>query len=131
VQPATAAPNNRSSSLVETVSTTPDKPEARTEQAEPTQEDNSNPDLAPARENRSTDFVKKTAEGSAKADLEKLVTEAGYTFDHLQKVGMQTGLVDGADSISGFDEITEKNAKRLLNAKAGLLAKLAEAKEGK
>lgn len=69
-----------------------------------------------------------TKDISAKAELEKLLLDSGFTFDHLQKVGMETGLVDGADSIGSFDEITEANAKRLLRAKSGLLQKLAEVK---
>jgi phage recombination protein Bet len=131
IQPTTTPANGRSS-LVETVAptTTPaPRSEPRAEEQPPQQEDNSNAELAPAPEKPKTTSA--PAEGSAKAELQKIVTEAGFTFDHLQKVGMETGLVDGADSISGFDEITEKNAKRLINAKAGLLAKLAEAKGAK
>lgn len=63
-------------------------------------------------------------------ELEQFVTGQGYTFDQLQKVGMETGLVDGADSLSGFADISVDNAKRLLRAKAGLLQKLKAVKEG-
>jgi phage recombination protein Bet len=67
---------------------------------------------------------------SAREELEEWVGSNGFSFDHLQKVGMETGLVEGADSIASFDEISEANAKRLLRAKAGLLAKLQEVKGG-
>ncbi len=77
-----------------------------------------------------SDAVRPAAEATAKAALEKLVTDGGFTFSHLQKWGMESGRVDGADSLSGFDDITEANAKRLIRVPSVVLAGLAEAKEG-
>ena len=65
---------------------------------------------------------------SAKVELEKVVTGSGFTFNHLQKWGMDSGNLDGADSLAGFEEVTEANAKRLLRNKAGLLRALGEVK---
>jgi len=58
---------------------------------------------------------------TAQAELEALITGEGYTFDHLQKFGIETGNIANADSIGGFDEISTDDAKRLLKAKTGLL----------
>jgi len=85
--------------------------------------DTSNPELMPKPE--------AGAQAGAVAELQNLVLSSGFTFAHLQNWGMQTGNLDGADSLGSFEEISEKNAVRLLRAKVGLLRGLAQVKEGK
>lgn len=63
-------------------------------------------------------------------ELQELVLKEGYTFSHLQQWGQDSGNIENADSLSGFDQISEPIAKRLLRAKAGLLKGLAELKAG-
>ena len=58
---------------------------------------------------------------TAQTDLETLILAEGYTFDHLQKFGIETGNITNADSITTFSEINTDEAKRLLKAKTGLL----------
>lgn len=62
------------------------------------------------------------------AQVEKFITEAGYTFTHLQRAATESGIIAGADSLGGFADITTADAKRLLRAKTGLLAQLAAVK---
>ena len=65
---------------------------------------------------------------TAKEELEALVESAGCTFQHLQTWGMETGRLDGADSLANFSDISDANAKRLLRIKSVLLAGLEEVK---
>lgn len=59
-------------------------------------------------------------------DLEAVVIEAGFTFDTVQKWGVESGNIDGADALSGFADIPKDVAKRLLRSKDGFLAGLAQ-----
>jgi len=65
------------------------------------------------------------------AELEALVTAEGYSFDHLQQFGTESGDIENADSIGGFADIPTDVAKRLLKAKVGLLQALKAIKEAK
>lgn len=58
------------------------------------------------------------------SELEALCTAEGYTFNHMQKFGIDSGNITGADSIGSFSEIPTDEAKRLLKAKVGLLSAL-------
>lgn len=69
------------------------------------------------------------ASNGAKAELQTIVTEGGFTFTHLQTWGRQSGNIEGADTMASFDEVPEAVAKRLIRAKAGLLKELALVKE--
>lgn len=64
-----------------------------------------------------------------RAEFEKMITEAGFTFSHLQRWGMETGRLNGADSMAGFDEVPEADAKRLIRVKNVVLEGLAATKE--
>ncbi len=80
--------------------------------------------------------VPKTAipENSGKtpqSELAETVVSAGYDFNLLQKWGMDTGNIEGADSLTSFEEIPAATATRLLRAKTGLLSGLAQLKEAK
>jgi phage recombination protein Bet len=61
---------------------------------------------------------------TAQAELEALVTAEGFTFDHLQKFGADSGNITDAASIGSFAEVPTDEAKRLLKAKKGLLEAL-------
>jgi len=67
----------------------------------------------------------------AQNELAAFVTENGFTFDHLQKWGVETGNIPDADSLPSFGDIPSKICKRLLLAKAGLVKGLQAVKEGK
>ena len=58
-----------------------------------------------------------------------LVLGAGFTFDNFQAWGMDTGNVDGADSLESFESISTENAERLLRNPKGLIAQLFKFKE--
>lgn len=62
------------------------------------------------------------------AELEAFVVTAGFTFDILQKFGIESGNIPGADSMASFAEVPSDVSKRLLNAKTGLLKALEEIK---
>ncbi len=64
------------------------------------------------------------------AELEAFVIEAGFTFTDLQKFGSDSGNIEGADSLTSFDEIPSDVCKRLLRARVGLLSSLKAAKGG-
>lgn len=65
---------------------------------------------------------------SPQAELESVIVTAGFTFTQLQTWGMETGNIEGADSLAGFAEVPSDVAKRLLRAQAGLLKSLADVK---
>ena len=67
-------------------------------------------------------------EQSPQERLAQLVLKAGFNFNHLQKWGADTGNIDNADSLAGFDDIPEETATRLFRATKGLLAGLAQVK---
>jgi len=67
---------------------------------------------------------------SAKKELELLVLNEGFAFSHLQQFGAQSGNIDNADSLSGFEDVPEATAKRLLRAKVGLIQELKAVKLG-
>lgn len=63
------------------------------------------------------------------AELEALVVTAGYTFNHLQRFGAESGNIEDAGSIASFAEVPSDVAKRLLKAKKeSLIAGLEMAK---
>jgi phage recombination protein Bet len=68
------------------------------------------------------------ASNGANAELEKLITEAGFTFNHFQIWAKETSQLENADSLPSFNEVPEAVAKRLLRAKTGLLKGLADVK---
>lgn len=57
-------------------------------------------------------------------ELEAIVLEAGFDFSALQKFGAESGNITDADSLSSFAEIPTDEARRLVRAKAGLIAGL-------
>ena len=65
------------------------------------------------------------------AELARIVTEAGFTFDHFQKFMAVSGNHEDPSSLTGFDALSPDLAKRLIRAKVGLLRELANIKEGK
>jgi len=58
---------------------------------------------------------------TAQTELEKLVTESGFTFDEFQKWATGSGVAPEADSWGEWSEVPEAICKRLLRAKVGLL----------
>lgn len=54
-------------------------------------------------------------------EFETLVMTNGFTFSHVQKWGLETDNIPGADSMADFSEIPSEICKRLLRAPAGLL----------
>jgi recombination protein RecT len=83
--------------------------------------------LAPAAEAKETSKPK-SDEKTPQVQLMELVTEAGFTFSHLQAWGTETGNLPDGDSCVGFREVKTDVAVRLLRASKGLLAGLAVAK---
>ena len=70
----------------------------------------------------------KTSVVSPQVQLEQLIVTAGYTFDHLQKFGVESGNIEGADSMTGFSEVPTDVCRRLLRAQKGLLEGLERVK---
>lgn len=66
--------------------------------------------------------------GNLQSELEGFCVTNGYTFTHLQKWGVESGNIEGADSMAGFDEVPTEICRRLLRAKNGLLAGLSQTK---
>ena len=64
------------------------------------------------------------------AELAAFVTEAGFTFDHFIKFVSQEKLIADADSLAGFEQIKESDAKRLMRAGPRMLNGLKAIKEG-
>lgn len=58
------------------------------------------------------------------AELEALTIAAGYSFDLVQKWGLESGMIEGADSLASFAEIPTDVTKRILKAQAGYLKAL-------
>ena len=69
------------------------------------------------------------AKQTAQAELEALVLGEGFDFTTLQQFGKESGNIEDATSVGSFAEIPTDTAKRLLKAKAGLLAALKKIKE--
>lgn len=103
--------------LVETTSVPQAPVEQRTE-AVPSEDDS---DLGPQKPQPAP---AQPAAPTPKAELQAIVLDAGFTFDHLKKFGTETGNLADADSLSGFDDIKESDARRLVRSKAGLLKAL-------
>jgi len=61
-------------------------------------------------------------------ELSTVILEAGFTLDDFRAWADQSGNIVDAHSLSGFGDIKAADAKRLLNAKRGLLAGLAKIK---
>lgn len=64
-------------------------------------------------------------------ELEAVVVTGGYTFTELQKWGLESGNIQGADSMGGFADVPTDVCRRLLRAQKGLLLGLAQVKEAK
>lgn len=62
------------------------------------------------------------------AALEKVIIDAGHTFDQFQRWAIESENVKSADSLASFDDVPEADAKRLLRAVKGMLAQLAAQK---
>ena len=69
-------------------------------------------------------------EPTAQAMLAALLTDNGHTFDDFQRWAVAENQIKDADSLTGFDDVSTENAKRLVRAKAGLLAALKAGKVG-
>ncbi len=65
------------------------------------------------------------------AELEALCITNGYTFDDLKAWGKESGNLEDADSLPGFEAVPLDVCRRLLRAQAGLLKGLAAVKEAK
>ncbi len=65
------------------------------------------------------------------AELEAVCITNGHTFDALVKWGLDTGNIEGADSMAGFADVPTDICKRLLRAQAGLLKSLEQLKPAK
>jgi phage recombination protein Bet len=66
---------------------------------------------------------------SPQAELESLCVTNGHTFDAVQKWGVESGNIEGADSMAGFADVPNDVCKRLLRAQAGLLKGLEQVKK--
>ncbi len=64
------------------------------------------------------------------SELESLVVTAGYTFNDVQKFGIESGNIEGADSMASFSEVPTEVCRRLLRAKTGLLTNLEAVAKG-
>jgi phage recombination protein Bet len=64
------------------------------------------------------------------AELEGIITAAGYSFDDLVKWGDASGVIQDAGSLANVGEVPTDVAKRILKAQKGLLTGLAAQKEG-
>ena len=63
-------------------------------------------------------------------ELADAITGAGFTFDDLAAWGVKTGNLSNADSWTGFSEVSESDAKRLLRAIGPLIEDLTAVKQG-
>lgn len=78
-----------------------------------------------------TEPLKKIAPSEGKTpqqELESIVVTNGFTFDHFQTWGVGSGVVEGADSMTGFQDVPSDVCKRMLRAQTGLLKGLEQAK---
>lgn len=67
---------------------------------------------------------------TAQQDLESAIIERGFEFSLFQRWGIESGNIENADSLPGFDAVPTETANRLLRNKAGLLKSLGEMKGG-
>lgn len=65
---------------------------------------------------------------TAQQDLESAIIEGGFEFSLFQRWGIESGNIENADSLPGFDAVPTETANRLLRNKAGLLKSLGEIK---
>lgn len=63
-------------------------------------------------------------------ELAEVVTSAGFDFNTFQKWGVESGNIQEAMSLSGFEDIKADVAKRILRAKAAMLTQLENIKAG-
>lgn len=70
------------------------------------------------------------AAATATGELEKCIGDAGHNFGDFVKWADGVGVIADASSLTMFSEIKEADAKRLLRARAGMLAGIAQAKGG-
>lgn len=85
-------------------------------------EDNSNPDLAPARPGTAKTGAE--SQDSPQAALATLAQENGLTIDDYQKWGDETGNDTDARSRTSWDEIPKEVAVRLLRNKVGFIKQM-------
>jgi phage recombination protein Bet len=55
------------------------------------------------------------------AELEAITVAAGFTFDAVQKFGVESGNIEGADSMAGFSDIPSDVCKRILRNQVGYI----------
>lgn len=101
--------------------------------AEPAREANSSPasEPEPQKAVQTPQATQKPARGAAataQGELEKLITDAGHTFQNFIAWADGMGVITDASSLTMFGEIKTDDAKRLLRAKAGMLQGIAQAK---
>jgi phage recombination protein Bet len=58
---------------------------------------------------------------SGPSDLEQLATAEGFTFEEFRAFVTREQLIKDVDSMGSFDDVPDKDAKRLLRAQAGLV----------
>lgn len=65
---------------------------------------------------------------TVQAELAKIVTDAGYTFDHFHKWASETGAITKAlaENCQSFNDLSDSAAQRFINARTGLLKALAK-----
>lgn len=73
-------------------------------------------------------FTGQSEAKTARVELAEIIIKSGFTFDHFSKFCKDTGNIPDIDSMTGFDDLKETDAKRLLRAQAGLLKGLEQAK---
>jgi hypothetical protein len=66
---------------------------------------------------------------TAQEELAEAVTGAGFTFDVLQRWGIESGNLVQAGSWAGFDDVPVKDARRILRAKDAMIDDLAKYQE--
>lgn len=69
-----------------------------------------------------------TASTSHKSELAKVILDAGHTFSDFQQWARESGNIEDADSLTGFDDVHEVIARRLVRARIGMIKGIAAAK---
>ena len=71
----------------------------------------------------------KPADGKTpQVELESVVVAGGFTFNELQKWGLESGNIEGADAMASFTDVPTDVCRRLLRAQKGLLTGLQQVK---
>lgn len=87
--------------------------------------------VSPEHVDKKDEEIKNTKSRTKQDELCDIVNGGGFDFTMLQKWGIETGNIENAGSLSGYSEIPESVCVRLIRAKTGLLAGLAEMRIGK